>query len=99
MEREPLRLIPAITVRNKITPLVLAMLAVGLCLLAYMLSDLQLYLLHLDLALCDLRRKLAQIPKGDQAFSFTVTASPTPDTRATVASAPRETTPMQTENI
>jgi len=91
MERTPLQLIRGTTERNKIIPLALAILAVGLCLSVFMISDLQLMILNLDLALCDLRRKLAQIPKGVQDFSFTVTASPIPATPATGASAPPET--------
>jgi len=95
MEREPLRLIRGTMDRSKITPIALAILAVGLCLLAFMVSDLQLMILNLDLALCDLRRKLAQIPRDARDFSFTVTASPTPVTRATAASAPVADTPQE----
>lgn len=99
MERGTLSVIPAMPGRLKITPIAAVLLAVALCLLSFMISDLCMMIHTLDLALCDLRRKLDKTQKAAPASSYTATISLTPDTAPMVVSAPVAQRDERTEHI
>lgn len=99
MERGILSVIPGHMAPQRITRILLATLALGLFLLAYTLSDLHLTLLNMDLALCDLRRKLGRMNTDAPVSSYTATVSLTPVTAPKAAYAPTDQTEERTENI
>lgn len=88
MDTEKFTVIQGSMGRSKTTLIGALILGAGLFLLGSILLDLHLTILNVDLALCDLRRKLARIRTDVQDFSFTVTASPTPATVRKDAFAP-----------
>ncbi len=98
MEAKQFTVIPGLRRNGKTTLILLGIVALGLYLLGFMLSDLLFTVQNLDLQLCDLRRKLARIPTGVPPLKFTGTVSITPEPPPTVAYAPPPPADERTEN-
>lgn len=98
MEPRKFTVIPGLQGNGKTTLILLLTATLVLFLQGIILSDLRLYLLSLDAQLCDLRRKLAQIPLVGAPLKFTGTVSVIPEQPHKDASAQPPPRDFQTEN-